>query len=185
MRNLFVLILLLIGSSSFGSNTYLNKRSNIKIHYSESDYLFGQGFIITHLKNTPRFSAETNYSFFDFLEAGFYLGFSTYDKMTIVENSEFLASNNMPIFFYGINTNLHFLPLLIKKDDFWLDLYFSSKLGSMAYIGSKFPTVGYAKKIEYGFYGGIALYPGKHWGLFYEYGKGNYIDSRFGLSFKL
>jgi len=182
--------LLLITSIGFCLllNAQTNNKYNIKIHHSASVYYFHETFISsTYIKDkNPRYSIEANQKLSKFFDAGVYLGYCIYNKYQTSENTnnQFIGYLKRPILFYGLNSNYHLLPLFIKKEDFWVDLYIAGKIGAISFIGSKFPSGETNKPFEYGIYAGLALYPLKHCGLFFEYGKGNFIDKRFGLSLK-
>ena len=133
---------------------------------------------------TPCFEAEVNYGVLNFLEIGAYLGYSQYQQLAFVENSNVLKIVYSPLPFYGINANFHLLPFVVKNDDFWLDLYLSSKVGGYYFWNGSNVHGSKKSNFDYGIYGGVAAYPGNHWGLFFEYGHGNNTNWRTGLSLK-
>ena len=64
-----------------------------------------------------------------------------------------------------------------------MDFYLSPKIGGFYYWNPSTFTKN-NNRIDYGIYGGLAVYPFKHWGGFFEYGYGNYVQWRSGLSLK-
>jgi hypothetical protein len=162
-------------------NSYIKDRINAKVSFSK--YLWMGPFPIMN-KYTPCFEVEGNYGLLNFLEVGAYLGYSQYQKVIVVENSDTrrIIYSHLP--FYGINANFHLLPFIVKKDNFWIDLYLSSKVGGYYFWNGANNSSARKNNLDYGIYGGLAAYPGKHWGLFLEYGYGNNTNWRTGLSFK-
>ncbi len=65
-----------------------------------------------------------------------------------------------------------------------MDVYVSAKLGGIYFDDRNKEFDETRESIDYGVYGGIAVYPFKKFGLFYEYGYGNYVKWRTGLSFR-
>jgi len=182
MRFLFliVLVLSLFSKSLVAQESYIKERFNTKIGFCKYPVL-GQGFPLK--KYTPCFEIETNYGISEFLEFGAYLGYSQYKEIDIViDNPNHFFSDSRPLTFYGLNLNVQLLPIFIKKDSFWLDLYLSSKVGGFYYWNASTFTQK-KKRFDYGIYGGLAVHPFKHWGGFVEYGYGNYVQWRSGLSF--
>jgi hypothetical protein len=138
------------------------------------------------------FQLEANYGFLNFLEVGLYSGYTQVDAaiFTIIDENSAEAKNtahNAPVFFYGLTTNIHLLPFILKREKFRVDFYLSGKLGGF-YINSKlggdFTVPERGNSFDYGVYGGLAFYIGEHWGIYGEYGVGNYCNSRVGLTFK-
>ena len=183
----FFLIILetFLVANSFASEPS-GMRFNTKLLYGlypSLDYIIYNGQFVKHISY---FSLETNYRWNKFFEAGAYLGISRYKDLVYDNPEEFavLSPVYRPLLFYGINANLKPLPLIIKRDDFWIDPYISAKLGSFFFVNSGVAIKDYRDHFDYGIYGGLALYPGKHWGFFGEYGFGNFLDWRTGISFR-
>jgi hypothetical protein len=125
-----------------------------------------------------------NYGILDFLEVGAYTGYSSITTVMSESDSTARYVSGISIIFYGISTNIHLMPFLVKSEKFRIDLYVSSKLGGFYRCSSEdmYPKRGHV--FDYGVYAGTAFYLGKHWGFFGEYGLGNYTSHRVGLSFK-
>lgn len=116
---------------------------------------------------------EANYGVLGVLEAGAYLGIGRYTYWTPVENNSRSALKTFSPF-YGIQTNFHLLPLLIKKNDFRFDFYLSGKFGGN-YLS--IPDGSDSKPghhTEYGLGCGLAFYIWKHTGVYAEYSIGKY-----------
>ena len=133
-----------------------------------------------------------NYCFNRFFSSGFNLGFGKYEgvdlQSKVLENNgtSFVKKRMKPMLLYGVNINMQLLPIFIKKDDFFMDLYLSAKLGGIHLVDNNKGTFGEEhSNLDYGIYGGIAVHPFKQWGVFYEYGYGNYIKWRAGISLRL
>ncbi len=169
------LILTTIYQPSFGQDSYIKDRRNIKAGYAR----YGG----TTLKNS-NFRIEGNYGITDYLESGAYIGVF---KQAIFHLEE------RPVISYGLNANFHVLPFFIDAKDLRADLYITGRYGLRSMLnplddsrGKFFP--------EFGIGGGFAFYPWKHLGLYTEcsYGKYEYNTSlykdrimlRYGLSFK-
>jgi hypothetical protein len=165
-------------------NYSIKDRWNIRLGYSQ--------YPKEYLNRVPKnFRAEINYGLFNFLEIGAYLGYSQHKTIEYSTNSN---TDSVSYFItvikdaaapsYGVSTSLHVLPFILKRNDFWIDLYLTGKYGGYCILSKE----GYYPKRknnpDYGIYGGLAIYPFKHLGLFTEYGFGNKTDLRFGLSVK-
>ncbi len=177
---------------------YLLRKLNFQLGYSryrETDFIFEPFELLDRSKkidwvNNLKFTA--NYRFSKFMEAGPYLGYSPYEAFSVTiieENPEYVHSLASSIglgnaLFYGMNTNFHILPILIKKENFRFDLFASAQLGGI-YLNE--PVEGMNKKrnyFEYGIFGGLALYPFKHLGFYSEFGFGKNINSKYGVCWK-
>jgi len=169
--------------SSTAQNYSIKDRWTLRLDYSP--------YKVDYLGQKPQnFRAEVNYGLLDYLEVGAYLGYCQYlasELATITDPiGKYYNIISAPVPSYGLSTSLHVLPLFLKKKDFWMDLYFKGEFGGYSIISKK----GYdfysewKNGIEYGVFGGLAVYPLKHIGLFAEYGYGNKSNMKFGLSYK-
>ncbi len=191
-----IIIAFFISNLAFSQNQSVKDRMKIKIAYCHypgmGDYDYGS----TEDKAktyTPAGIIETNYALFNFLEAGAYLGYSMYERLYVEDrykgddgNMHTLMSPRLkPLLLYGLTCNLQFFPLIFQRDLQYLDFYISSRLGGIWFADKN--TSDYSRERsqwDYGIYGGIAVYPFKHWGLFFEYGYGNYLNWRTGFSLR-
>jgi hypothetical protein len=161
-------------------NYTIKSRWNIRLGFAQ--------YPKEYFDHVPKnFRAEINYGLLDFLEVGASLGYSQYNSMEQSTNSSgtnFLTIVNAPTTSYGLSSSVHLFPFILKKKDFWMDLYLTGKYGGYCILSKE----GYYPKRknnpDYGIYGGLALYPFEHLGLFAEYGYGNRTNLRFGLSIK-
>jgi hypothetical protein len=145
---------------------------------------------------TPLGYFEANYRVINNVDCGASIGFSLYEHADYgdiegVAPGEFdypisATISQKPMLTYGINLNIHLLPIIFQKDVRFIDIYVASKIGGI-YFSERNKEVVFAERplIDYGIYGGIAVYPRNRWGLYYEYGYGNYIRWKAGLILKL
>ena len=167
--------------SSFGQESYIKGRWNIKAGYSiyKTQFLFSSKSV-----NNNNYRLELNYGLRNKIETGVYAGYSRimiYEPWTSGPPGSFVGST-VKAFFYGVNCNYHLLPLIIKEDDFRFDLYLTGKLGGIS-------IERHGSQPEYSVGGGAAFYLFRHIGPFveYSYGKFYYNDHekiRYGLSLK-
>jgi hypothetical protein len=174
-----ILTILFLGNTTVKAQEYsLKGRWNIKAGYSQ----YYDPIII---EKTHNYRLEINYGFFDFAELGGYIGYSNFRAFPLPNYS----NNNISSPSYtstpaiGIQGNFHVFPLLLKTNDFLVDLYISGKIGGLKHFP---PENHYPNnyQIEYGLYGGINLHLFQYAGFFAEYGYGNLCNFRFGLSLK-
>jgi hypothetical protein len=172
---------ILFSSHVKGQNYSLKDRWNIQLGYGTypSDYSSSVPGIYT---------LGVNYGVLDFLEVGAYMGYGqlkTFEHSNSIGNKvEYQNIKDAPALSYGLKSSLHILPFIVKKKDFWLDLYLTGKYGGYTIFSKEGYTPSRKILPDYGIYGGVAVYPLKHVGLFGEYGYGNKTNLRFGLSFK-
>jgi len=165
--------------STFGQESYIKARWNIKAGYSIYKTQF---FSSSNTVNNNNYRLEINYGFRNKTETGVYAGYSRimiYEPWTSGPPGSYVGST-VKAFFYGVNCNYHLLPLIIKEDDFRFDLYLTGKLGGIS-------IERHGSQPEYSIGGGLAFYLFKHIGPFieYSYGKFYYNDHkkiRYGLS---
>lgn len=163
-----------------GQSSYLKNRWNIKTSYSKSfNWQYGDIESLYFIKHyNPLFDIELNHAFYDHIEMGIYVGYS---PLLVTETSGRRSSRSNNLISYGINANYHFLPHFIVANDFRVDAYGSVKLGAYTRSDMHFQPI---TRINYGVYGGLAFYPGKHFGLHVEYGYGNNTKLKYGACWK-
>ncbi|MFZ4726451.1 MAG: outer membrane beta-barrel protein [Paludibacter sp.] len=149
-------------------NALIKGRITVKASYSKYRPMFLNG------AKPGNWRMEINYGLMKYLETGIYIGYSRFYALSLhqVASGSNIGRTNSP--FYGININIHLLPLLIKKDDFRFDLYLLGKFGGNYYFTNAdyFPERGH--RTEYGFGVGISFYLWKHTGIYAEYSRGKY-----------
>lgn len=177
---LIVVFFVLVSAKVVGQEYSIKDRLMVKVGYSNYPWL-GQHF--PHGNFTPCFNLETNYGFKRYIEAGIYLGYSRYSQIGILnEDPVELYTEYRSLTFYGVNINIHLLPLIEKSNIPWINLYLSSKIGGFHHWNAVSTFSKNKDRLDYGLFLGLALYPLKHWGGFIEYGYGNYVQWRSGLS---
>ncbi len=141
----------------------LNIKSGISIYPQRSD----------HDPKPINLRLEAKYGVWRVLEAGAYLGIGRYTYWLPLENNSRSALTTFSPF-YGIQTNFHLLPFLIKKNDFRFDLYLSGKFGGnyLSIPNGSDPKPGH--HAEYGLGCGLAFYIWNHTGFYAEYSIGKY-----------
>lgn len=188
-RAFFLGVISLLMLTSFGQDSYIKNRLNFKAGYSR--YATGSYIVSSGQQKAltiGNYRLDANYGISNLIEAGVYVGFSTFESQKINWANTTILINDSSTPFYGINCNFHLLPLIIKKDDFRFDLYLTGKLGGLFFTSpSGYSPHGYLT--EYGLGAGAAYYIGKHLGLYAEYcyGKYYYKDNsklRYGLTMK-
>lgn len=163
-----------------GQNTYLKNRWSIKTSYSKSFYFqIGESESIYSMKYYNHLlDIELNHAFFEHVEMGIYMAYS---PLLVTETSFSKRSRTSNLISYGMNANYHILPHFIVAKDFRVDVYGSLKLGAYTRSDMHFQPI---TRINYGVYGGLAFYPGKHFGLHVEYGYGNNTKLKYGACWK-
>ncbi|MDA3930505.1 MAG: hypothetical protein PF541_16270 [Prolixibacteraceae bacterium] len=178
-----IITFLIKSSDTVKAQQYTIKdRFNVKLAYSKYPQL---GFTWHGSDEiTPSFQTELNYGLLNYMEIGPYVGYGTFKANDISSTGNYGAILKSNALFYGMNTNVHFFPFLVKSENFRFDLYLSGKLGGFYRLTEEgmFPERGH--EWDYGVYAGAAFYFSRHWGIYGEYGYGNYTNARFGLSFK-
>jgi hypothetical protein len=165
----------------FAQSSYIKDRINAKVSFSKYPWM-GQNQLLARF--TPCFETEVNYGLLNFLEIGAYIGYSQYQLVVFKENTYEISNGYRSLSFYGLNANFHLLPLVIKDYGSRFELYLSSKVGGYYFWNASYEYPKTKNHFDYGIYGGIVVYPGKHWGMFVEYGYGNNTNWRTGLSLK-
>ncbi len=194
---LILLVFLFFSKTVLAQDSNIKNRINFKVNYSSGAWLGDVEWY--EERHTPRFTIESNYRLLKYVETGIYLGYSPYETLSMNKDTldaylkNLLSANSFskntvakwePLIYYGLNTNFHFLPLFTKTDDFRFDFYISAKIGGLWFVnkGNLLPRrVGY---IDYSIGGGLVFYLNQHWGLYGEYGIGNFQNWRAGISLK-
>lgn len=184
-RFIIAFVLTLFFIDGYCQTSYIKNRWNFKVSYAK--YLTGRR-IGDKNETTGKWRFEGNYGILNFIETGVYFGFSNFQ--TSYPRDTYLTPS------YGINVNLHIIPMFIKANDFRFDLYLSGKYGGR-YITTPSNYFIHGHYDEYGIGGGISFYLWDHIGIFTEYSFGKYhlVDFgkmtlkdntkfRYGLTFK-
>lgn len=109
---------------------------------------------------------EVNYRFTNLIEAGAYIGLQEgFFAKTISGDDPVMQKDIMPVF--GLNTNFHLLPLILKKPVMRFDWYVAAKFGGRHVFGN-YTTKGTSWNYFVGT--GLAAYFTKHIGAFAEFG---------------
>lgn len=153
---------------------------NLKVSYSSyKSQGSGMGFTLY-----PNLRAEVNYGLTRYLEVGAYAG---------AANIKYIDSHISPQ--YGLNANLHILPLFLEKD-LRVDPYVTVKFGGMYMTTPKDSLFITGNHFEYNVGVGLAYYIWRRFGVFAEYSFGKYFTFsddrskhllstlRYGVSFK-
>lgn len=194
-----LLLVLILSKEANAQNNISEKKMNYKIGYQQYPWMgdFGGHSSLDRFKTfTPFVYFETKYCWLHYLETGIYIGGSYYRKITNIHEVESFFAGELddgvtietvlkPLFIYGITCNISVLPFIFKHDISYVDIYISSKIGGIYFVDkTKSFVVKKRPYIDSGIYGGIAVYPFKHWGLYSEYGIGNYVKWKAGMSFR-
>jgi hypothetical protein len=189
-KNIFLLFLLFSISSFSQKKEILKDKLNIKLGYQHYPWM---GDIATFSNDgiTPTGYCDANYRINKLFSVGATLGYGMYNWIdlsppsSISENSSssdiVYFIKKKPMFLYGINTNFYVLPLFFGNEKTFLDLYISSKLGGIFFADE---NKNFTKRShwDYGVYGGLSIHPFKHWGVYGEYGFGNYVKWKAGVN---
>jgi hypothetical protein len=177
-----LLLLAIVAVSAQAQDSYIKGRWNAKLGYSNS---FKMDFSDTWRITNPMLQVEANYGLTDWLYVGVDLGYSP-TAFSSDENSKSLVKGNAQT--YGIHTELHVLPLLIKDKRLRVDFYLKGKVGgyrlASAYIfdpvdlvntGFDFGEMKLNSRsgFDYGASAGLAFYVTQHLGIYGEYGLGD------------
>jgi hypothetical protein len=137
---------------------------------------------------------EVNRNITGYLGIGGYTGFGLYEEFVFKEEGGGSSLTYLDVaksVTYGLDGNLHILPLLFQRDIPRFDLYISGELGLISLFSSDFngivPERGH--NFNYSLMGGVSFYITKKFGLFteagyrgFKYHKG--FNTKYGLTFK-
>ncbi len=179
MKRLLLAASLLISINALAQTNSTSGRFTTKLGFAISNPEAFRG------KQT-NFRAEINYGFARVFEVGAYAGHGFYILLQIEqgETGGAVVESGYSALNYGVNANFHILPLLIKEKAPRFDLYLSGKVGGIKSLGEYSFPVPDKFHSDYGIYGGAAYFIGKHFGLYGEFGYGNYTRARYGLVIK-
>lgn len=177
-----LLLLAVFAVSAQAQDSYIKGRWNAKLGYSNS---FKMDYLSSKKIFNPMLQIEGNYGLTEYLYGGVDLGyspsaFSSSDGGVSQESGNALT--------YGIHTELHVLPLLIKDKRLRVDFYLKGKVGGYRLTSSYIlvpldfdkngsgsieikPTV--RSGFDYGASAGLAFYVTQHLGIYGEYGLGD------------
>lgn len=163
----------------FSQNTSLNERLSLKLGHSNTPKFWDFSDDIAF--GNVRF--EANYVLFNFIEPGLYLGYSNFKNiegpLSPSTPTTFSSPYKSNALFYGLNTNFHILPFVIREGRVRIDLYVGAKLGMISMI-APVNSLYKGTVFDYGLLGGVNYFIAKNWGVYVEYGvskKVNFSDS--------
>lgn len=179
-----LILLAIVAVSALAQDSYIKGRWNAKLGYSNS---FKMDFLETWRITNPLLQVEANYGLSEYLYVGVDLGFSP--TAFSEEIGDRLEKGNAQT--YGIHTELHVLPLLIKDKRLRVDFYLKGKVGGYRLasryifdvedvildpetgIGSIESKLFVHSGFDYGASAGLAFYVTQHLGIYGEYGLGD------------
>lgn len=156
MKKIFIFVSLLAMMCLFSFTLYsqeysIKGRWNVKASYSlyrmgdKWDVSFDEGAEFDFTGHKMNLRLEGNYGLLDWLEVGVYGGFQKYDAPHFIygENMEPIALTieNAYAPTFGVNANIHILPLFVKNEKSRWELYFTAKYGGCFF--SKWGDDGY------------------------------------------
>jgi hypothetical protein len=176
-KSLFFILLFTPVFCSFSQTnpggSIIKNRNNIKIGYTGivTGLSRSSGMKKNEKIRTPNFKLEFNRGLTQYIEAGFHLAYTAFDFTQVNWSDTTFSSFKAPCVFYGLNSNIHVLPLFIHENDFRFDIYATLKAGSFFYINA---NENLKETIEYYWGGGFSFYAFKKAGLYIEYTKGRF-----------
>lgn len=185
---LVIFLFLFLVKLGYMQENNTTSKLNIKLGYQHYPWMGD----ITPFSNddiTPTGYCDINYRINKLFSVGATLGYGIYKWIDLSSSLSGNSSNsdlvlyikNKPMFLYGINTNFYVLPLFIDNGRTFLDLYISSKFGGIFFANE---NKNFIKRShwDYGIYGGLSIHPFKYWGVYGEYGFGNYVKWKAGVN---
>jgi hypothetical protein len=175
MKTITIILLVLLTGLSQAQESYLYKRTNIKVGHSITpsywnallDYTLGN------------FRLETNQGVSRFVELGAYVGYSRFGNAQYFEGYDPTDNTTWSFdciysnaYSYGVAANFQFLPLITQYEEPRFDVYLSAKIGGLSLIAPE-RSVWRGHALDFGAYAGISVYITRHWGAFVEYGVNN------------
>ncbi|SKB39419.1 porin family protein [Alkalitalea saponilacus] len=164
-----------ISFSGYSQEDLTKKQFHIEIHTYERE----------HPSRFPEdlwgYAVAVNYSFTPTFRAGIALGY--HDILnTLSSPGQSTITTDIPMYSVGLQGSYHFSELLFDNRNSRLDLYVKGKYGSV-YFNPNDDEVIMPKRnrIYHGFYLGAAFDLSPGFGVFGEYGAGNYSDFAFGV----
>jgi len=187
-----LLTLLFLFSIKLGytQGNYTTSKLNIKLGYQHYPWM-GDMTPFSNDDITPTGYCDANYRINKLFSVGATLGFGMYNWIDLSSPSSISGNSSSsdlvylirekPMFLYGINSNFYVLPLFFDTEKIFFDLYISSKLGGI-FFADENKNSRKRSHWDYGIYGGLSVHPFKHWGLYGEYGFGNYVKWKAGVN---
>ncbi len=128
------------------------------------------------------FDLEADYRLFKAIDVGIYSGFGWFKLGFDKYSRKYYHQIHL-----GANANLHILPLFVKSDELKIDFYLVGKLG-VIYTDNSYYLPENNYNLAWATYFGTAYYFGRHFGIFVELGKAEFVqlafNIKYGLSFK-
>lgn len=170
-------------------------KCNIKFRYSSFEHPMASNMQpLEKFFKLGNYQIEFTYKLFYFFDAGAYTGFSRYEIFqrppsgrsdTVFTLIGEVKRKTSP--FFGINANVHILPIIFKKDSRF-DIYINTRIGGFV-VPSPDNYLPHGFHSDYSIFGGLMLNLTKRTGIFAEYGirkKIIYNASRFqfGLNYR-
>ena len=184
-----IIILIYISRSIFANDTITY---NNKIDFSFSNIHFEDEFM--QLNDILVLQLDYNHYLYDFISVGGYFGMGMYDEW-IVDRNENSTTYTFTEYkysaHYGVNGNLHILPLVFKTNIPRFDFYISGDFGFISMFTTSddniLPENGHY--FDYSLMGGGAIYLSKKLGLFIEAGYREFkyhkgFNAKYGLAYR-
>lgn len=185
------IFLLLCHSLLLFSQEAVSNKNNITLSFTniqleDDSYRYQDNLISLQL--------EINRNITDYIGIGGYTGFGLYEEWVYEEYGGGASITYLDIaksMIYGVNSHLHILPLLFKRDIPRFDLYISGEAGLISLFSSDnnniIPERGHY--FDYSLMGGGAIYLSKKLGVFVEAGYRNFkyhrgFNTKYGLTFR-
>jgi len=154
--------------------SYIKNRWDIKLGYALPQIGY---YVHNYNLSSPNpnvFSLEGNYGFSKYFTGGLFFSYSDFEftNYNFNYNTQQLEwwNDNATLISYNAKVNFHILALIRKQKDSRFDFYATAKAGGYYFKKNNF---------EYNAGLGLAIFPGKHFGLYGEYTYGNLIRKSF------
>jgi hypothetical protein len=121
------------------------------------------------------------------VDAGVNIGYGIYDEWEVESGEDYISMASVKYsssLLYGINANVHILPIFMDNAHFRFDVYLNSRVGGMFMFTQEGNVPERGNYFDYAFMGGLAFYITDHFGLYGEYGFGEYANWRTGISLR-
>jgi hypothetical protein len=175
MKNiLLILLMCFITNLSYSQKNSVNGKFSTKLGFSKNK---------TEDPRTklPSFKIEINYGVLHFIEFGCYAGFGWHLHLLEMTNGSTLTSHHFAKS-YGVSTNFHLLPFIVKNNSLRFSLYISGKLGGIDVSNKNISPLPNKYFSDYGAYIGTSYFFTKHIGIYGEIGYGSYTQLRYGFA---
>jgi hypothetical protein len=190
MKKIAVIAILICNGLSLISNDTITFKN--KLDLSISSISLSDGSIRLGGYGFSRLKYNRNIN--DFISVGGYGGFGWYNEFKFEKGDNFYHYTATAWKYaaqYGLNSKLHLLPLLLKKNYLRFDCYLSGDIGLMSMFTTPsdniFPKRG--TYFDYSFMGGVSVFLSKRIGVFTEVGYRDFkfhqgSNVEFGLSYR-